>query len=115
MTTTERIEHLEDRVGHIENMMDRLMALEERSVQFHAESKEQLANLQRLAERSMELHADTRTQLAEQREHFEVSLAAQREHFEASLTEQREDSKKIHRLWVRLAQKHGWIDDEDIL
>ena len=106
--------------------MDRLMALEERSLQFHAESKEQLANLQRLAERSMELHADTRTQLAEQREHFEVSLAEQREHFEASLAEQREhfevslaaqreDSKKIHRLWVRLAQKHGWLDDEDIL
>ena len=65
MTTTERIEH-------IEQMMGRLMALEERS---------------------MEIHADTRAQLAEQRE----------------------DSKKLQRLWVNLAKKHGWIDDEDIL
>ena len=27
--------------------------------------------------------------------------------------EQREDSKKVQRLWVSLAKKHGWIDDED--
>ena len=65
MTTAERIDHLED-------MMKRLLALEERS---------------------MEIHADTRAQLAEQRE----------------------DSKKLQRLWVNLAKKHGWLDDEDVL
>ncbi len=104
MTITERVEHLED-------MMNRVLALEERLLEMvgndrrDLKDQEQMLNrLLALEERSMEIHADTRTQLAEQREYFEASLA-----------EQREDSKKIHRLWVRLAQKHGWIDDEDIL
>ena len=112
MTITQRVEHLED-------MMDHLLRLEERSLQIHADTRTQLIELRAgLAEQRQYFEA----RLAEQREYFEASLAEQRaslaeqrEYFEANLAEQREDSKKIHRLWVRLAQKHGWIDDEDIL
>ena len=29
------------------------------------------------------------------------------------LSEVRRDAQKTQRLWVRLAQRHGWIEDED--
>ncbi len=29
------------------------------------------------------------------------------------LAEVRRDAQKTQRLWVRLAQRHGWIEDED--
>jgi hypothetical protein len=32
---------------------------------------------------------------------------------EAMLEEIRRDSKQTQRLWVRLAQRYGWIEDED--
>ena len=28
--------------------------------------------------------------------------------------EMREDAKMTRRLWVRLATKYGWLDDEDV-
>ena len=30
------------------------------------------------------------------------------------LAEMREDTKMTRRLWVRLAAKYGWLDDEDL-
>ncbi len=30
------------------------------------------------------------------------------------LDEVREDTKMTRRLWVRLAAKHGWLDDDDL-
>ena len=30
------------------------------------------------------------------------------------LHEVREDAKMTRRMWVRLATKHGWLDDEDV-
>ena len=30
------------------------------------------------------------------------------------LAEVREDTKMTRRLWVRLATKHGWLDDDDL-
>ena len=30
------------------------------------------------------------------------------------LDEVREDTKMTRRLWVRLATKHGWLDEEDL-
>ena len=33
---------------------------------------------------------------------------------ESLLQEVRRDSQQTQRLWVRLAQKHGWLDDEDL-
>ncbi len=88
-------------------MMNRVLALEERLLEIVGDTKRDVVDQQvlierheamlnrvmALEERSMEIHADTRSQLAEMRE----------------------DSKKWNRLWVRLAQKHGWIDDEDII
>ena len=33
---------------------------------------------------------------------------------EEQLGEVREDAKMTRRMWVRLAKKHGWLDDEDV-
>ncbi len=30
------------------------------------------------------------------------------------LDEIRRDSQQTQRLWVRLAQRHGWLDDDDL-
>ena len=40
----------------------------------------------------------------------EEQLARQRE----ELAEVREDTNMTRRMWVRLAKKHGWLDDEDV-
>ncbi len=31
------------------------------------------------------------------------------------LEEIRKDTRQTQRLWVKLAQKHGWLDDEDLM
>ena len=33
---------------------------------------------------------------------------------EEELAEVREDTNMTRRMWVRLAKKHGWLDDEDV-
>ena len=33
---------------------------------------------------------------------------------EEQLAEVREDTNMTRRMWVRLAKKHGWLDDEDV-
>ena len=33
---------------------------------------------------------------------------------EEQLGEVREDAKMTRRMWVRLAKKHGWLDNEDV-
>ena len=31
------------------------------------------------------------------------------------LEEMRRDTQQTQRLWVRLAQRHGWLDEDDLL
>ncbi len=92
MTTTERVEHLEQ-------MMGQILALEKQSLEFHGETKTQMDRLLALEERSLEIHAGTRKLLAEQ---------------QAQLAEQRKDSKRFHALIARIYKKNGWDPDEDI-
>ena len=35
-------------------------------------------------------------------------------HHQELLDEVRQDAKMTRRLWVRLAAKYGWLDDEDL-
>ena len=35
------------------------------------------------------------------------------ERLDANMEEVRRDTKMTQRLWVRLAQRHGWIEDDD--
>ena len=37
------------------------------------------------------------------------------ERLESLLQEVRRDSQQTQRLWVRLAQRHGWLEDDDLL
>ena len=36
------------------------------------------------------------------------------QHQQELLDEVRQDTKMTRRLWVRLATKHGWLDDDDL-
>jgi hypothetical protein len=36
------------------------------------------------------------------------------QHQQELLDEVRQDTKMTRRLWVRLAAKHGWLDDDDL-
>ena len=65
-----------------------------------------------LLERHEERFADHQEQLADHRE----MLADHREQLERhreQLAEMRHDAEMTRRLWVRLATKYGWLDDED--
>ena len=33
---------------------------------------------------------------------------------EEQMAELRRDGQQLQRLWVHLAKKHGWLDDEDL-
>ena len=35
------------------------------------------------------------------------------ERLEDLMAETRRDAQQTHRLWVKLAQRHGWLDDDD--
>ena len=62
----------------------------------------------------------------EQREGFILTLLERQQtlierveetqrHQQEQIEEQRRDSQKIHRLWVNLSRKYGWLEDEDLL
>ena len=85
MTTKERLGGLEQREGLI-------MSLRERVIEIQREQQQQLNELQ---EQTRELREQTQ------------ELRAQTE-------EIRRDGQQLQRLWMRLARKYGWLDDEDM-
>ena len=42
-------------------------------------------------------------------------LVAIGERQQTLLEEIQRDSQQTHRLWVRLAQRYGWLEDDDLL
>jgi hypothetical protein len=62
-------------------------------------TEERLDRLEEVSEKLTELMATVVTAIQHQQE---------------LLDEVRQDTKMTRRLWVRLAAKHGWLDEEDL-
>ena len=91
MTTEERLDRLEE-------VSEKLTELTTNVVTAIQNQQEQLDGIISILQRQQEQLADHREMLERHRE---------------LLDEVREDTKMTRRLWVRLATKHGWLDDED--
>ena len=59
----------------------------------------------------MNLHQQEQLERHEELFRHIVSMSQRQEE---QLAEVREDTKMTRRLWVRLATKYGWLDDEDL-
>ena len=65
--------------------------------------------------RVVTLEACTRllTSVAKRQQTLLEELKMGQERQDAMLQEVRRDAKQTQRLWVRLAQRHGWLEDAD--
>ncbi len=76
-------------------------------------TEQRLERLEETDRKLTELTADVIRMIQYQQEHLDQHqeiLAHQQE----LLDEVREDTKMTRRLWVRLATKYGWLDEEDL-
>ena len=106
MTTEQRFERLEEVSKYLAELMANVVDMSQRQqrqiddiVDIAQRQQEQLERHQEQLERHQETFADIARILQRQEEH---------------LDEVREDAKMTRRLWVRLAKKYGWLDDEDV-
>lgn len=104
---------LEERLGRVET-----------AVTSHDEILAMLANLQVQLSARQDEHADRMDDHAERMQRLEEILARQEallaqhdermQRLDEQLVEIRRDSRRTQRLWVRLAQRYGWLEDEDL-
>ena len=99
MTTQERIEALEQTSRTHDAMLNLLISIGERQQDTADEHKGMLERQQGLAERQQAML-----------ERQDVMVERQ----QALLEEVRRDSAQTQRLWVRLAERHGWLEDDDL-
>lgn len=92
MTTEARLERLEEVSSILAELMPTVVGMVQRQEDLIGAQQELLGQHQEMLARQQE-------QLGDHRE---------------MLNEVREDVKMTRRLWVRLATKHGWLDDEDL-
>ena len=83
MTILERIESLEHTVRTHDVMLNLLITIGERQITMLEQHKEMLEQHKEMLERQSEM-----------------------------LEEIQRDSQQTQRLWVRLAERYGWLDDE---
>ena len=105
---TNQQEQLTAQQGQLATQQDQLATQQDQL----ATQQDQLATQQdQLAAQQGQLAAQ-QEQLATQQDQF----AAQQEQLAAQqneVAEYRRDAHRMQRLWVHLARKHGWLDDED--
>ena len=74
--------------------------------------EQRIEALENLARMQAEFNGNLMTMLQSQEEVNRNVLTMLQSHEEA-MAEMREDHRKTQRLWVRLAQKYGWLEDID--
>ena len=92
MTTEQRLARLEETTNILGELMATVVGMVQRQEDLIGQQQEILA-------RQQEQLGDIVSILQHQRE---------------ELAEVREDTNMTRRMWVRLAMKHGWLDDEDV-
>ena len=97
-TIEERVAQLEGTSRTHEAMLNLLLSIGERQQELLERQQETLGRHQALLERHEEL-------LERYRE--------TQERQEELLAEVRRDAQQTQRLWVRLAQRYGWLDEND--
>ena len=85
MTTEERLERLEETSNILGELMATVVGMVQRQEDLIGQQQEILGQQQEI-------------------------LARQQE----QIDEIRQDTKMTRRLWVRLATKHGWLDEDDL-
>ena len=103
----ERIQQLESTSRTHDAMLNLLITISERQ-QGTLEGQQEI--LERHQE-TLERHQETLERQQETLERQQKTLERQQE----ILEEVRRDARQTQRLWVRLAQRHGWLEDDDLL
>lgn len=92
MTTEERLDRLEEVMVTVAGTAQRHQEMLER----HQELFGRIASISQRQQRQLD------------------DIVGIIERQQEQLAEVREDAKMTRRLWVRLATKYGWLDDEDV-
>ncbi len=98
MTTEDRLTHLESQVRNHDVAIDLLISIGER----------QQALLERMEERLEEQRKEIAEYRDETSEHRQEVADHRRE-----VAEYRREAAQYRRLWIHLARKNGWLEDED--
>ena len=104
-TIEERVAQLEGTSRTHEAMLNLLISIGERQQELLDRYQETQERQQALQERQQE----TQERQQETQERQQETLDRQEE----LLAEVRRDAQQTQRLWVRLAQRYGWLDEND--
>ena len=110
----ERIQQLESTSRTHDAMLNLLITISERQQGTLERQQETSERQQEILER----HQETLERQQEILERHQETLERHQETLERQqeiLEEVRRDARQTQRLWVRLAQRHGWLEDDDLL
>ena len=111
-TIEERVAQLEGTSRTHEAMLNLLLSIGERQQELLERQQETLDRHQALLDRHQAL-LDRHQALLERHEELLERYRETQERQEELLAEVRRDARQTQRLWVRLAQRYGWLDEND--
>jgi peptidoglycan hydrolase CwlO-like protein len=106
MTTERRLQTIEETLGMLADLNQTVVAM-------LASHDEQLASIREDNRTVAELNQTVAALLASHDEQL-ASLREDANRTKDLLAEAREDNRMTRNLWVNLARRYGWLDDEDL-
>ena len=113
MTTERRLQTIEETLRMMADLNESVVAMLASHDGQLADHTEQLASLHENSQRMAELNQTLATMLVSHDEQL-ASLREDANRTKDLLDEAREDNRMTRNLWVNLARRYGWLDDEDL-
>ena len=113
MTTERRLQTIEETLRMMADLNESVVAMLTSHDGQLADHTEQLASLHENSQRMAELNQTLATMLVSHDEQL-ASLREDANRTKDLLAEAREDNRMTRNLWVNLARRYGWLDDEDL-